>query len=280
LHALRPAHVADVDQTVDARLDLDECAERREVAHLALDTRADRILLRQREPRILLDLLHAERDLLVVAIDHQHDRLDLVADVHQLRRVLHDPRPRHLTDVDETLDALLQLDECAVVRDRHDLAAHAHTDRVLPLDVLPRIRQQLLEAERDTIAVPVDVEHLHVQLVADLHDLRRVTDTAPAHVRDVQQAVESAQVDERAEVRHVLHDALADLADQQLLHQLLALALALLLEDHATAHDDVATPLVQLDDLEIERLTDQVLDVRHAAQRDLRARQERIHAHQ
>src|SRR5690606_40110694 len=67
--------------------------------------------------------------------------------------------------------------------------------------------------------------------------------TAPAHVRDVQQAVESAQVDERAEVRHVLHDALADLADQQLLHQLLALALALLLEDHATAHDDVATPL-------------------------------------
>src|SRR5690606_35626461 len=108
----------------------------------------------------------------------------------------------------------------------------------------------------------------------------RVTDTAPAHVRDVQQAVESAQVDERAEVRHVLHDALADLADQQLLHQLLELALALLLEDHATAHDDVATPLVQLDDLEIERLTDQVLDVRHAAQRDLRARQERIHAHQ
>src|SRR5690606_36500906 len=280
LDALRPAHVADVDQPVDPRLDLDERAEAREVTDLALDTRADRVLLRQREPRVLLDLLHAERDLLVVAIDLQHHCLDLVTDRDQLGRVLHVPRPAHLADVDETLDALLQLDERAVVRDRHDLAAHARADRILPLDVLPRIGQQLLEPEGDTLAVPVDVEHLHVQLGADVDDLRRVTDTTPAHVRDVQQPVEPAQIDECTEVGHVLHDAVAYLPDQQLLHQLLALALALLLEDHAAAHDDVATALVQLDDLEVERLADQVLDVRHTTQRNLRTGQERVHAHQ
>src|SRR6266446_6654240 len=46
-----------------------EGAEAREVANLAVQTRADRILLRQHHPRILLRLLHAERDLLLVRID-------------------------------------------------------------------------------------------------------------------------------------------------------------------------------------------------------------------
>ena len=45
-------------------------------------------------------------------------------------------------------------------------------------------------------------------------------DAAPAHVGDVQQAVDAAQVDERAEVGDVLDDALAELADFELLEQL------------------------------------------------------------
>ena len=138
----------------------------------------------------------------------------------QLRGVLDVARPAHLGDVHQTLDALLQLDERAVVGDRDHLAAHARADRVLLLDVLPRIRLQLLQAERDALAVPVDVEHLDLQLVADRHHLGRVADAAPRHVRDVQQAVDAAQVDERAEVGDVLDHALADLADLQLLHEL------------------------------------------------------------
>ena len=80
LHALGPAHVGDVNQAVDARLDLDERAEAREVADLAVDARADRVLERQHHPRILLRLLHAERDLLLVRIDLEHHRLDRLAD--------------------------------------------------------------------------------------------------------------------------------------------------------------------------------------------------------
>src|SRR5690606_32051209 len=235
LDALGPAHVRDVDQPIDAGLDLDERAERGEVADLARDARARRVLERQREPGVLLDLLHAERDLLLVPVHLEDDGLDLVADVDQLRGVLDVARPAHLADVDQALDALLQLDEGAVVGDRDDLAAHARADRVLALHVLPRVREELLEPERDPLAVPVDVQHLDVQLVADLHDLGRVTDAAPAHVRDVQQAVQPAQVDERPEVRDVLDDAAPHLADQQLLDELLALLLALLLQDHAAA---------------------------------------------
>src|SRR2546428_734684 len=52
-------------------------------------------------------------------------------------------------------------------------------------------------------------------------------------------------------MRHpsVAHVGDVQLADLELLHQDLALGLALGLEQHAPAHHDVAAPLVQLDDL-------------------------------
>src|SRR3954470_3464876 len=100
------------------------------------------------------------------------------------------------------------------------------------------------------------------------------------HVGDVEQAIDAAKIDECAEVGDVLDDAFAHLILLQLLHQLLALARSLLLEDDATRDDDVATALIELDDLEVESLTEQLVDVGNATQRDLRSREERIDAHQ
>ena len=51
---------------------------------------------------------------------------------------------------------------------------------------------------------------------------RGLVDAAPAHVGDVQQAVDAAQVDERAELGDVLDDALAELADFELGQQLVS----------------------------------------------------------
>src|SRR5687768_16155353 len=280
LDALGPRHVGDVDQPVDARLDLHERAERREVADLAAEPRADRILLRQCHPGILLGLLHAERDLLFRLVDFEHHRFDRLADRDDLGRVPDVARPAHLRDVHEAFDPRLELDERAVVRDRHDLALHARADRILRGDVLPRIRLQLLQAERDALALPVDVEDLHVELRPDMHELRGMRDAAPRHVGDVEQAVDAAEIDERAEVGDVLDDALPYLILLELLHQLLALAGPLDLEDHAARDDDVATTLVELDDLELVLLAKQLVDVRHAPQRDLRAGEERVDAHE
>src|SRR3954462_3158039 len=105
-------------------------------------------------------------------------------------------------------------------------------------------------------------------------------DAAPGHVRDVQQTVDATEIDERAEVGDVLDDALSRLIDLELLHQLLALAGPLVLEDDTTRDDDVAAALVQLDDLELELLAEQLVDVRNAAKRDLRTREERVDAHE
>ena len=64
-----PRHVADVQQAVDAFFDLDEGAVVGEVANLALDDAAGRVLVGDLVPRIRLGLLHAERDFLLLLVD-------------------------------------------------------------------------------------------------------------------------------------------------------------------------------------------------------------------
>src|SRR6266536_208154 len=280
LHPLGPRHVGDMNQAVDARLDFDERAERGEVADLAAEPRADGIFLRQRHPGVLLGLFHAERDLLLGLVHLEHDRLDRFADRHQFRRMPDVAGPAHLGDVDQAFDARLELDKRAVVRNRDNLALHARSNRILCGNVLPRILLQLFQTERDALALPVDVEDLHLELLADLYHLGGMRHPPVAHVGDVQQAVHAAQVDERAEVGDVLHHALPHLIDRQLFHQYVAFRLALGFEQDAARDDDVAAALVQLDDLELEALTQQLVDIGYAPQGDLATRQKCVHAHQ
>ena len=80
--------------------------------------------------------------------------------------------------------------------------------------------RDLLEAERDALGLGVELEHLDANVVADLEQLGRVVDPAPAHVGDVEQAVDAAEVDERAVLGEVLDDTLDDLAFLELLERL------------------------------------------------------------
>src|SRR5439155_5228659 len=147
-HAPGPGHVADVDQTVDALLDFHEGAEVREVPDFPAELRADREALIDCEPRIRLGLLQPERDLLVLLVDLENHRLDLVSDRDHLRGMANVTRPGHLGDVDQPFDPLLQLHEGAVIGDRDDLALALLTHLVALVDVLLRIRRELLHAER------------------------------------------------------------------------------------------------------------------------------------
>src|SRR5919109_3820075 len=96
----------------------------------------------------------------------------------------------------------------------------------------------------------------------------------------MEQAVHAAEIDEGTKVGDVLDHALSDLILLELLHQLLALAGALDLEDHAARYHDVSSTLVELDDLELVLLPEQLVDVRHATQCDLRAGEERVDTHE
>ena len=124
-------------------------------------------------------------------------------------------------------------------------------DGELRFDVVPRIGHLLLETEADALFLAVDVQHDHVDVLADLEHFGRVADAAPAHIGDMEQTVDAVEVDERAEIGDVLDRALADVARGHFREQLLAALRAFLLDQFAARQHDVLALLVDLHDLEI-----------------------------
>ena len=107
---------------------------------------------------------------------------------------------RHLGDVHQALDAVADLHERAERHELGDPAVDELADAVGRGELLPRVLLGGLERQADALAVEVDVEHLHRDLVADLHDRAGMVDVLPRQLGHVDEAVHAAEVDEGAEV--------------------------------------------------------------------------------
>src|SRR5204863_8854415 len=104
--------------------------------------------------------LDRQSDLALRTVGVEDLHLDRLARGQDGTRIL-DVLLADLGDVDQTLDALLELDEGAEVEDLEDLAIDDLAGRVVVRDAAPRIGNQLLDAERDLRLVAVagiDVE--------------------------------------------------------------------------------------------------------------------------
>ncbi len=278
LHALGPAHVAHVDQAVDAVFHLDERAEVGQVAHPAFHRSAHRILGVQRLPRVRFQLLHAQRDAALGRVHVQDDRFYLLAALQHLRRMLRALGPAHLAHVHQAFNALFQLDERAVIGQAQHFALHVRAHGVALGGVQPRVRRELLEAQRDALLFLVELQYLHVDLIAHVHQVARMRQASPGHVGDVQQAVQPAQVHERAVLGQVLHRAGQDRTLFQVLHGLIALDRILFVQDLLAAHHHIAALLVQLHDPDFDLLPLVRVQVAHGLGIHLRSRQEGLHA--
>ena len=244
------------------------------VLDLAFDGRADRELLDEHFPGIAHGLLETERNPALDRIDFEHLHFDFLRGRNDLAGMHVLLGPRHFRDVDQAFDARLQFDERAVVGDVGDAAGEARIERILRLDALPRIVQQLLHAERDAVGLVVDLDDLDLDGLADGQHLGRVIDPAPGDIGDVQQAVDAAEVDERTVIGDVLDDAVDHLTLFEVLHQFLALLGAGLFQNRTARHHDVAAAAIHLEDLERLRIVHQRRDVADRTDVDLRARQE------
>ena len=180
--------------------------------------------------------------------------------------------------MDKTFDALFDLNECAVGHDVDDSAFDGGTDRVLGFDFVPRILGLLLETEGDALLVVVDVEDHHFDFLSEFEHFVRMGDASPGHIGDVEETVNTAEVDERTEVGDVFHDAFADLVDFHIFKQLGAAILAGCFEKFAAGNNDVSAVLIDLEDLEFVFLADEIVHVFDRTDVDLGAGEERLYA--
>ena len=82
------AQLGDMDQAFNPWLELGERAELGQLGDLGRHGVANVVLGLDARPRVFLDLLQAQANLLVLAIDSDDAHVDLLADAQHLRRVL------------------------------------------------------------------------------------------------------------------------------------------------------------------------------------------------
>ena len=267
-----------MDHAVDAFFQFHKRAVGGEVADLALDAGRGRILRRDHVPRVGVELADGEGNFLVFLAHAEDGRFHFLADREHVRGAGDALGPGEFGNVNEAFDAGFQFHKRAVRHEVGDLALDLHVDRILVRDLVPRIGGLLLEAERDTLFLTVDVEHEHFDFLAHLEHFARVVEAAPAHVGDVKQAVEAVEVDERAEVGDVLDHALDRAALLDAAEELCALLRPFGFNELAAGEDDVLALLVELDDLALEGLALVDAQVLGRDDVDLAAGQERLDA--
>ncbi len=169
-------------------------------------------------------LLEAEADAALLRIDVEHHHLDLLAGRDDLAGMDVLLGPAHLGDMDQALDAGLQLDEGAVIGDVGDAALEA----CAPAGYLSSTPSH---GSASSCFMPSEMRCVSglkrmtctLTRLADMQRFGRMVDAPPRDVGDVQQAVDAAQIDEGAVIGDVLDDAGEDLAFLEAGDQLRAL---------------------------------------------------------
>ncbi len=181
-----------MDQSLDALLQLHEHTKVSVLDHHALDDLAQEEAGVHGQPGILAELLDAQGDALIVAIDVQNPRLDLVALLKAIGGVLDPLAPGEVRDVHQAVDAFVDADEDSEVGDVPHIALDDRADRPGHLDAFPGVLLELTHAQGDALVLHVHTEHDRLDHVADFGQLGRVLDPlVPGHLGDVNQALDA-----------------------------------------------------------------------------------------
>src|ERR1700730_6676353 len=195
-------------QAVNAAGEANEYAEIGNRFDLAADLVAAVVVVGEFLPRIGLALLHAQADAAALFVDVEHHDFDFLADVHDFGRIDVLVGPVHFGDMYQAFDALFDFHEAAVIRNVRDLSEQPRVGWIAPRNVLPRIRTQLLQAQRNALAFAVELQYAYIDLFAHLDHFGRMLDTLPRHVGDVKQTVDAAQIHECTVIGEILDHTL------------------------------------------------------------------------
>ena len=231
---LCPAHIRDMNKTVDTRFDLDERAIIRKARNLSCNDCSRRIFLRSNRPRISLKLFDTKRYFLLILINVKNHNFDLFVKVKDVRRMCDTPGPAHLADMDKTFDTFLKANKRTVVHDIDNSTLNSRTGRITFFDALPRALNFLLKTERYFLVLLINADDHAFDFLIELNDLGWMRYPAPAKIRNMKKTVKTAKVNEYAKVCDILDDTLADLTDFDLCKDSLFAALTFFLDQFTT----------------------------------------------
>ena len=125
--------------------------------------------------------------------------------------------PVHFRDVNQTFHPFLDFGKATVIGQIGHLRDHATALWVSASNSHPWVLTKLLETERYAVSLTIELKDFDIHLLSDFDDLARVLDALPRHVCDVEQSVNTTEVNEGTVIGEILDHALNRLAFLQVL---------------------------------------------------------------
>src|SRR5690606_6184243 len=108
---------------------------------------------------------------------------------------------------------------------------------------------QLLHTQRNSLLVIIEVKHHHLNFIIQVKYFLRMVDPTPRDICNVKQAVYTTQVDEYAEVSHVLDHTFQYLSFLKVVQDFSSLLLEVFLDQHFVRNHHVVVGMVDLHNL-------------------------------
>ena len=152
--------------------------------------------LRPLFPFVAADLPDAQADTAAIRFDANDFHQDTFAR-RQFVALFHVAK---LGIVQQPFDARFQLDEDAKIHHLGDFAFDQRAFLVFFGCDIPWVRREGFDAQGDALAVTVDAEDFDLDALAFVIGLARILDAAPGKFGDVNQTIQSTEVDEQTKV--------------------------------------------------------------------------------
>ena len=130
----------------------------------------------------------------------------------------------------------------------------------------------------------IEIDDLHRNGIVQVHNLRRMTDPAPAQIGNMKQAIKASQIDENTKIGDIFHPALKDLPRLEIGNKGPAFLHHIGFEELFPGENDIFSRLIEFHDFEFQLLADVIIKILYRADIDLRSREEgryttQIHDH-
>ena len=136
----------------------------------------------------MIELLNAQRNALALRVYRKNGGFDFLAFLVIAHCFLTGCIPRNVGDVHQPINVTRQSDENTKVGDRFYITADAISLVEVGSKLSPGIRNALLDPERNSPALPVNIEDHHLNFISNLYNLRWVDVLiGPVHFRDMHQ---------------------------------------------------------------------------------------------
>src|SRR5262245_28267794 len=166
-------------------------------------------------PRVFGHLFQAQRHFSIHQIKLGNDSLHRISDFYELIRMTQTFCPGHFGNGNQPLNSGIQFNKTAEMLKLLNNASYYSPFTMELVRLQPRIIYRLPIPQGDAILLTIKPENLYLNLVANLKEFRWVFDSFPRHFGNVQQPLDTSDVNENSIVEHPPHNTLKPLTFSQ-----------------------------------------------------------------